>query len=330
MSLGPPKWFTIIIPVKEINEYVRENVRHIQKLDGNNWDLIIVTNAGDQNEWDDKRIAILTSGKVSPARKRDLAAKKAKGNFLVFLDDDSFPEKNFLINADTYFDSDNIVAIGGPAITPKSNSLSQRVSGAVFLSKYSGGFPERYISLGKSKYVDDWPSVNLIVRKKQYLDVGGFDSDFWPGEDTLFCRKIIKKTKMSLLYAPDVMVWHHRRSGLKNHLVQIGAYGKHRGYFFKRFPENSRKIIFTVPSLFFLFCMLSLFWDLLPYYIQIFLVFGWLCYLTCILKACRDVLYYEGILIAILVFPYIFFTHIWYGLQFLSGLASSNLISRLR
>jgi cellulose synthase/poly-beta-1,6-N-acetylglucosamine synthase-like glycosyltransferase len=330
MSLASQKTFSIIIPVKEINEYVRENVHHIKNLNGNNWDLTIVTNDFEDNEWNDERIEIISSGKVSPARKRDLAARKASGRFLVFLDDDSYPEKNFLINAISYFSSTNVVAIGGPAITPDCNSLSQRVSGAVFISKYSGGFPERYVSMGKSKAVDDWPSVNLIVRKKQFLSVGGFDSDFWPGEDTLFCRKILSKSKMTLLYAPNVIVWHHRRSGLIKHLIQIGAYGRHRGYFFRVFPENSRKLVFAVPSVFFLFLLLTIFWGLLPHYFQYILIFGWSCYIICVLRACRDVFLYEGLLVATMVIPYIFLTHVWYGVQFIIGLGSRNLMSKLR
>ena len=222
----------MIIPVKSINDYVRQAVPYIQSLIAHEWELLIIPNSLEENEWaEDKRISIIESGKVGPADKRDLGAKKCSGDILVFLDDDSYPEPNILEIASNYFNSTDIVAIGGPAITPPSNSFWQKVSGAVFLSKFSGGSPERYIPFGCVRAVDDWPSVNLMIRKEDFLRVGGFNSSFWPGEDTLLCLNLIKNTSKKILYIPHMIVWHHRRSGLFQHLKQVGAYGMHRGFF---------------------------------------------------------------------------------------------------
>ena len=168
--------FTIIIPVKSINDYVRETVPYIQALKSNEWELFIISNELDNNEWsDDKRITILASGKVGPADKRDLGAKKSLGEILVFLDDDSYPESNFLEIANKYFEDSKIIAIGGPAITPKDDSFWQHVSGAVFLGRLTGGFPERYVSFKNPREIDDWPTVNLMVRREEFLFIGGFD-----------------------------------------------------------------------------------------------------------------------------------------------------------
>jgi glycosyltransferase involved in cell wall biosynthesis len=188
--------FSIVIPVKEVNDYVRETVPYIQSLDLNDWELIIVPNNADQNEWeDDKRVSLIPSGRVGPADKRDQAAQIAKGEILVFLDDDSYPQSDLLSIATKYFNDDLVSAIGGPAITPESDSYWQKVSGAVFLSRLTGGNPERYTPTGQAKQVDDWPSVNFMVRKSDFLEVGGFDSPYWPGEDTHLCLKLVQKTK---------------------------------------------------------------------------------------------------------------------------------------
>jgi cellulose synthase/poly-beta-1,6-N-acetylglucosamine synthase-like glycosyltransferase len=323
-------FFTIIIPVKAINDYVRETIPYIQNLLSPNWELIILPNDADLDEWHDTRIQIIPSGRVGPAKKRDMGAELARGEILVFLDDDSYPEPNILNIAEHYFTDNNVVALGGPAMTPKSDSFWQRVSGAVFLSKFSGGAPERYVPIGPPRPVDDWPSVNLMVRKKEFLQIGGFNSIYWPGEDTKLCLDLIKKTGKTILYIPEMRVWHHRRAGLLTHLRQVGGYGLHRGYFAKRYPESSRRIKYFAPSALLLYLFLSLLLPLIwPNLALIFLV-GWMIYGGAVIKAWLDIRTYESRAIATAAVVYVIATHLWYGTLFIRGLLTQNLISKLR
>ncbi len=322
--------FSIIIPVKAINDYVRETVPHIQALDSNEWELIILPNELDRNEWSDDRIKIVSSGRMGPAAKRDMGANIANGEILVFLDDDSYPSHNLLSVASPYFDNEEVVAIGGPAITPSSDSFWQKVSGAVFLSKYSGGNPERYISIGSVKQVDDWPSVNFMVRRNDFIEVGGFDSLYWPGEDTKLCFDLIEKTNKKILYIPTLLVWHHRRSGLRAHLKQIGAYGLHRGYFAKKYPRTSCKPLYFMPTALFLFVIASFLLLWLPEFLKIIILTGWVVYGGALLFSFKDITKYEAVNVAICAVFYIFLTHLYYGFNFMRGLVTANLVSKLR
>ena len=230
--------------------------------------------------------------------------------------------KNFIDNG--------IIALGGPAITPPHDDFWQKVSGAVFLSKFSGGVPERYKPQGEIRFVDDWPSVNLMERKDDFLAVGGFNSPYWPGEDTKLCLDLIKKTNKKILYVPEMIVWHHRRAGLIAHLKQVGGYGIHRGYFAKKYPETSRRILYFVPSIFVLFVTFSILGaSIFPQLNELFVV-GWLVYLLALTKAFVDIYQYESKGIAIAAVGYTFLTHLWYGIRFIQGFLTSKLISRLR
>ena len=322
--------YSIIIPVKSINDYIRETVPHIQALIGHEWELFIVTDNIEKNEWiKDERISVIESGRLGPADKRDLGAKSSSGDILVFLDDDSYPEPNILEIANEYFINPNIIAIGGPGITPESDGYWQHVSGAVFLSKFTGGSPERYESVGKVRSMDDWPSVNLMVRKQDFLLVGGFDSKYWPGEDTKLCLKL-KQTGKILMYVPNMIVWHHRRSGLKNHLKQVGAYGYHRGFFAKNYPQTSFRLKYFVPSLFVFLVLATLFTYWFPIILN-FIVPAWLAYIFIIIIGIIETLKFEKFIVIMPLFLYLPLTHFYYGLQFIRGyLRTGSLTSTLR
>lgn len=323
--------FSIIIPVKSINDYVRETMPHIQNLVGPQWELMVIPNEEEPNEWPgDDRIRVFPSGRVGPASKRDMGALQANGDILVFLDDDSYPDKYFLQIAEEYFLNQTIVALAGPAITPPQDTFWQRVSGAVFLSKFSGGAPERYIPLGKPRPVQDWPSVNLMVRRQDFLEIGGFDSPYWPGEDTKLCLDLSQKTKKTILYVPEMKVWHHRRAGLLAHLKQVGAYGLHRGYFAKMHPETSRKIKYFIPSFFSLFLIFSIFFNLYSLFFKNILLIGWIIYLSTLVKIFFDLKKYENSKVVIISIPYIILSQFWYGIRFIQGLLVNNLKSNLR
>ena len=324
--------FSIIIPVKAINNYVRETIPYIQKLTCAEWELFVVPNELGIDEWsNDSRIKIIPSGKVGPADKRDLAAQKAEGDILVFLDDDSYPEINLLQIASQYFEDGEIIAIGGPGITPPTDKFWQRVSGAVFLSRFTGGSPERYVPVGQAREVDDWPSVNLMVRRKEFLEIGGFDSKYWPGEDTKLCLKL-KTTDKKLLYAPNMIVWHHRSVDLSSHLRQIGAYGFHRGYFARHYPQTSFRLKYFLPTGFVFFILATI--GVLSLQIEALttlIILGWVIYVGVFVIGLIEVMKFEKLSVMLALIIYVPLTHLYYGVRFFFGyLKQGELISKLR
>jgi cellulose synthase/poly-beta-1,6-N-acetylglucosamine synthase-like glycosyltransferase len=330
--------FTLIIPVKKINKYVDETFQNIKKQDYKNWELIIVENSPSivPKKYKSKKIKIICSGKVGPGKKRDIACKIAKGNIIAFLDDDSYPKKNYLSLANKIFKlNKDICGIGGPGVTPRNSTIFQKISGSVFLSRFSGGFPERYMSIGKIKMIYDWPSVNLMIKKNYFLRAGGFNSRYWPGEDTELCLKLTKKMNLNLLYVPNLIVYHHRRKNIFSHIKQVSAYGLHRGYFFKSKPETSRKVIYILPSLLFLFSIQNIFF-ILNFYNSFSIlnslnVILWLLYFVSLLLSFVDMIKQKNeIIISLLSIPLIYITHFFYGFYFLIGLFKKEIKSKFR
>jgi hypothetical protein len=162
------------------------------------------------------------------------------------------------------------------------------------------------------------------VRRQDFLDVGGFDTAYWPGEDTKLCRDLLLRTKKRMVYVPEALVFHHRRSGLKRHLKQIGNYGMHRGFFAKKFPETSFRLIYMVPSALFVWVVMggavsvSLVHDV-PTLLNVYLL-GLLAYGAALAYSTFSIFAkVKSVSISIATIPYIAGTHLWYGLRFIYG-----------
>jgi GT2 family glycosyltransferase len=325
MALEPV--FSIIIPVKEINKNIIRNLKYIKRQTFQSWELIIVTNNRTFFKYSDKKIKIIHSGKVAPGRKRDIGEKYSTGKYLVFLDDDSYPKQDYLKIA-LSFVKKNILVFGGPGITPNNNNFFQKISGSFFLSKFSGNYPERYISSGKIQFFDDWPSVNFIICKKLFKKVGGFNNDFWPGEDSFLCQKLCKYKK-KILYIPNLIVLHDRRVSLASHLEQIYLYGKNRGFFFKKLHINSFKFKNCIPLLFVAFVICS-FFDFIFSKTLSYFNFLWLIYICTVFISFIDIKKYMNFKISFFASLLIPISHVSYGIGFFVGLIINKNYPKLR
>ena len=303
---------SIIVPVSKFNKNLEECIINCQKLNYSEYELIILSD--ESFDFPGNHVRIIPTGKMGPAGKRNIGVEKSKGNIIAFIDDDTYPEPDWLKVAVRNFKDPYVAAVGGPAVTPKSDTNLQKASGAVYESFVGGGvYRYRYIP-GKRQYVDDFPSCNFIVRKSILEKLGGFRTNFWPGEDTALCLDIVHKLDKKIVYDPQVLIYHHRRSLFKGHLLQVRAYALHRGYFAKRFPKTSLRLSYFLPSI-----------------LVLCLLFGWIISVE---------LYFIGVafylllcIFSVLSFRKIRFltllgiisTHIVYGIWCIIGLFSKKL-----
>ena len=165
------------------------------------------------------------------------------------LDDDARPLPGWLDRALRWFADPAVGAVGGPAVTPPEDPFAAKMSGRVYESPLvSAGARRRYVPTA-ARDDDDLPSCNLLVRADLLRDLGGFNSENWPGEDTVLCLQIVHRLGRRLVYEPAAVAAHHRRPLFGPHLRQVSRYARHRGYFSRKFPETSRRVAFFVPSL---------------------------------------------------------------------------------
>ena len=319
-----PPLVSIVVACRTVDTYVKECIFECLQLDYPHFELIVLPD--DTEDLRDKRVKVLPTGPVRPSEKRNLGVDAAKGEVIAFIDGDAYPTRDWLRNAVRYFQYPKVAAVGGPGLTPESDTVMQKASGEI-LSSFFGTGPLSFRHSPKvPRKCDDMPSVNLIVLKSVFKDLGGFNSSSWPGEDTKFCRDLVYERGNDILYAPDVQVFHHRRILFRPHLKQIAGYGLHRGYFSKKYPENSRKPLYFMPSILALGLPVFLILGYLNAAVKTLAIFFASAYLLAVLIGALLVgLKHRNGILAVAVLLGTLATHLWYGTYFVKGLLSRKI-----
>jgi len=260
------------------------------------------------------------TGKIRPAEKRNIGIREAKGEIIAFIDDDAYPDPHWLEYAVKYFGDEDVGAVGGPGATPPGDRRLARIGGRVYDNwLVSGNYRYRYRAGGVRMDVEDYPSCNLFVRKSILEKIGGYRTDFWPGEDTLLCKDIIDNWKR-IIYDPWVVVYHHRRPLFLPHLRQLGRYGFHRGYFCKRFPSNSLRLSYFIPTIFDVYLVLLFFLMMFRAAGIVYAALPLFIYFVFVLLTSFSFKPHHWILTAVGVV----LSHIWYGVRFIQGLCAAK------
>ncbi len=246
---NPPPRVSVVIACPGASEVLDACLKGIEEQAWPDIEAIVLPDEPTGKKWP-SFVREIPTGKVRPAEKRNLGIEAATGEIVAFVDDDATPLQGWLEYAIPYFSDTEIGAVGGPGLTPPDDSFMSKMGGRVYANfLVSGPYRRRYTPTRVCDE-DDLPSCNLLVRKDILSELGGFNTEFWPGEDTILCLGIVRLLNCRMLYDPRVQVTHHRRPLFLPHLRQVGRYAKHRGFFVRRFPDTSRRISYMLPSLF--------------------------------------------------------------------------------
>lgn len=320
---------SIIIPVREMNNYlINENFPAIDKLEYNKFEVIVLSDRPVKEKrpllkkypW----LQIVFSEKnLRPAEKRNLGGRLSKGEIIAFIDDDAYPDKKWLGGALQLFQDPLIYAVCGPGILPKRTNLWEKIFDEVLKSWIgSGGYGYRFVKQ-KRRTVDDYPSMNFLIRKDVFKKLHGFNNNYWPGEDSKLCEDIVYKKKGTIIYDPNVFVYHHRRNNLISFIKQHVNYGFHRGAFFAHGDRNSRRLSYLIPTFFVLYLLmaiLAIVYSPKPtFFLSIILMPLFLYVLGLIYISFKSLINTKNVAIAILAPFVLFLTHVFYGIMFVKG-----------
>jgi len=319
---------SVIIPIIKISKYLtEENLPAFEKQTYQNFEVLVLPNKISQNDklllakypW----LKIIPTNNVSrPALKRDIGAKNSSGSVLAFIDDDAYPHPDWLKKTIDLLKNQTYGAVCGPGIIPEETNLWEKVFDAILIYPL-GSAQYTYRFTGKNpRFVDDYPSMNFIIRKDLFQQLGGFNNNYWPGEDSKLCNDLVYKLKQKIYYHPDILVYHHRRNNLLGYLKQHQQYGFHRGAFFAHGDINSKRFTYIIPSFFvaYLLALLLLTVANINNKLLIVLNLPLFFYLINIIFLSVNTFFKKKLLlIALLAPPVLVITHLLYGILFVKG-----------
>lgn len=196
---------------------------------------------------------VLVSEGTLPSRQRNLAVSQAKGDVIYFLDDDSLVAGDCLELCARIMEEVDVAVVGGPSLTPASDSTLQQLFGCAMSSLFgAGGVRNRYRSIGSRRDATDKELIlcNLAVRRRVFHEVGGFDERLYPNEENELLDRV-KAVGYRLVHAPQMAVQRSQRRTLKQFVRQMFSYGRGRGQ--QTLIAGSGSLVSFVPLLFVLY-----------------------------------------------------------------------------
>ncbi len=263
--------------------------------------------------------------KSRPSAARNLGIKLAGGDVVIFFDNDSVAQPNYLGTLLNFINEHNeIDIVGGPQTNSEEGGFFARAGGAT-LTSFFGTFTmsSRYKKTKLNLDADEFSltTANVAIRKKVFEKIAPFNTNIYPGEDPeLFARA--KNNGFKIAFNPELAVTHGRRPTLKAFCKMFFVYGRTRVIKEQAtptpFPKN---ILFAFPSLF----LISLFvLPLLAYFTKLFLL-PLAVYALAAVSFSVEAAAYNRVLLALPILPFLFFcVHVCYGAGYLVGLTKKK------
>jgi cellulose synthase/poly-beta-1,6-N-acetylglucosamine synthase-like glycosyltransferase len=259
-------------------------------------------------------VEIIVARGKQPAVQRNAAIKAAQGDLIYFLDDDSRPPLENLRRGVRHFQEAKVTMVGGPNLCPGDAPRLEQVFSVVLSSWLAfGPSRARYDKVGRVRSSGEKELIlcNLMARRKDLAELGGFDESLYPNEENALMDELQKRGSQ-LLYDPEFLVHRRPRPTLKAFVKMLFNYGRGRAEQFRLHPTPGSVLNF-VPPLFCLYLVLAPLFGLLG---LVPLAFYGLAVLVQTLASAGS----KGFGKALLALPLVVLTHICYGIGFWRGL----------
>jgi GT2 family glycosyltransferase len=161
---------------------------------------------------------------------RNTGWRAATGELVAYLDDDAYPDPDWLSYLALAFERTAHVGIGGPNIAPPGDG-----SIAECVARAPGNPVHVMLSDREAEHI---PGCNMAFRRAALEAVGGFDEQFRiAGDDVDICWQL-REDVGTLGFSAAAVVWHHRRNSVRAYWKQQVGYGRAEGLLERKWPDK--------------------------------------------------------------------------------------------
>ena len=269
------------------------------------------------------RLEIIVARGKQPSIQRNVALRAARGEWIYFLDDDALPPADNLRRAKKFLFDPAVAMVGGPNVCPPSAPLLEQVFAVVLASWLAfGPSRARYTPVGSERDTGEKELIlcNTLARRDALLELGGFNEALYPNEENALMDEL-QKRGLRLVYDPDFFVHRRPRRSLKSFLKMLRTYGRGRAEQFRLHPTPGSALNF-VPPLFCLYLAALAVVSCLSISNSLRLIIAapLMVYFVATILQTLASMKNTGALLALLAWPLLVASHIFYGLGFWRGL----------
>jgi GT2 family glycosyltransferase len=223
----------VIVCTYNGSKTIRDCMEGLLSLDYPDFEVIVVDDGSTDGSGDIARqygFKVISTKNHGLSSARNTGMRAASGDIVAYLDDDAYPDPDWLTYLAAGFINSRHAAFGGPNIPPPGDGrIAECVANA------PGGPVHVLVSDQEAEHI---PGCNIAFRKAALQEIGGFDPRFRAaGDDVDVCWRL-QDRGYTLGFSPAAMVWHHRRNSVRAYWKQQVGYGKAEALLERKWPEK--------------------------------------------------------------------------------------------
>jgi GT2 family glycosyltransferase len=212
---------------------IGETLAALGRLDYPDYEVVVVDDGSTDGGAEcalEHGFQLVRSENAGLSNARNLGLAHARGELVAYIDDDAYPEPDWLTHLALAFARSDHVAIGGPNIPPDGDGAV-----AECVAHAPGGPAHVLLSDVEAEHI---PGCNMAFRRAALEAVGGFDPEFRiAGDDVDLCWRL-QERGWTLGFSPAAVVWHHRRNSVRAYLRQQRNYGRAEALLERKWPDK--------------------------------------------------------------------------------------------
>jgi O-antigen biosynthesis protein len=229
--------FSVIVCTYNGSRTIRDTLEGLRKVDYPNLEIIVVNDGStDRTPELVKKfpVQLITTENRGLSAARNTGWQTATGEFVVYIDDDAFPDPHWLKYLAATLMNGSHAAAGGPNLLPPGDGdIAQCVMNA------PGGPVHVMLTDTVAEHI---PGCNMAFRRSALEAIGGFDPQFRAaGDDVDVCWRL-QHQGWTVGFNPAAQVWHHRRNSIRAYWRQQRGYGKAEALLERKWPEKYNAI----------------------------------------------------------------------------------------